>query len=116
MCSDADAQPVWPPASSAKEGGHADGKVVGQPSPPRFVWNTCQTNVGSQKATVLQSYNGSSPYSQMAADPRAAQGAPKVGGVAGQLSRTAGQEIWFPPSQPTVATAATRNPQRYDPR
>jgi|RhiMethySRZTD1v2_1073278.scaffolds.fasta_scaffold08969_3 hypothetical protein len=91
MRSDGDAQAVWPLASSAKEGGHSDGKVVGQPSPVYLVSNTCQTAVGSQKAIVLQLYQGSSPYSQMAADPRAAQGAPKVGGVAGQLSRTAGQ-------------------------
>jgi hypothetical protein len=109
------AQPVWPLASSAKVGGHSDGNVVGQPSPVRFVGNTCHTNVGSQKAIVSQSYQGSSPYSQMAADPRGVQAAPKVGAVAGQLSSTAGQEISFPLRQPT-ATTATRNAQRYDPK
>ena len=108
-------QAVWPLASSAKEGGHADGKVVGQPSALASAWNTCQTSVGSQKAIVSQLYKGSSPYSQMAADPRGVQGAPKVGGVAGQLSRAAGQEISFPPRQPIATTAAMRRPQRYDP-
>ena len=51
-----------------------------------------QAPAESQYANVLQFCQGSSPYSQRAADPRGVQGVPAAGSVAGHGWRAAGQE------------------------
>jgi hypothetical protein len=60
--------------ASANEAGQPDGRVVGQSG--SLEATVYQPPCASQYATVLQPYQGSSPYSHNAADPRAVQGVP----------------------------------------
>jgi len=83
-----------------KEEGQADGKMVGQLDPAWLLIGTMdQRDCGSQKTSVSHPYQGSSPYSHPPTGiPE--QGAPIVGGVAGQVMAQASgfpTEPWSTP-------------------
>jgi len=104
--------------ASANEAGQLAESVVGQ-----FGAGSGDSRIqpplwASQYAKVLQSFEGSSPYSQKTAAPRGVQAVPWSGTVAGQASSTAGQLTWLSLWQPAApaATTSPRTTPRYAPR
>jgi hypothetical protein len=79
--------------ASANEVGQAAGELLGQ------LWEDVgwinHPESPLQIATVLQAYEGSSPYSQPPTGVVPVQGVPPTGSVAGQTVCVDGQEAWL---------------------